>query len=234
MSQLRQSARSSYGELKIFSGLTWSEVVQVILILTIEAYQQMRQAKIARPGWEENQFTINLEDFLRPVALDREIPLFVHSRTKVHTQAMKAGEERTIKAKEMDLWLHGTWENYDVKHFVWEAKLVGDKRVNLEYDGLSSEYVNEAIYRFIRGEYASQVSDAGVLGYVLAGDVGNIVADINQSMGNIRKSPPLLLSNHLRRVESINGFRDVYQSDHDRAEGVSIRLHHLFLTFDFT
>ena len=118
------------------------------------------------------------------------------------------------------------------KHFVWEAKLVGDRRINPEYDGLNSEYVNEAIYRFIRGEYASQVSDAGVLGYVLAGEVGNIVADINQSMGNIRKNPSLPLSNHLRLVAPINDFRDIYQSQHAR-EGSQVVLHHLFLIFDF-
>ena len=147
MSQLRQASKPSQGESKQFSGLTWAEVVQLVLALTIEAYQQMRRANIVQSTWEENHFTINLENYLRRTAFDQN--MFVYSRGKIHTPAMKAGKEKTIKAKEMDLWLHGTWENYDIKHFVWEAKLVGDKRINPECAGLNSEYVNEAIYRFI-------------------------------------------------------------------------------------
>lgn len=133
----------------------------------------------------------------------------------------------------MDLVLHGNWEGYNEIHFVWEAKLVGDKRVNSDYRRLNSEYVNEAIYRFIRGDYATGLPDGGVLGYVLAGDVENIVGDINLSMGRIRKNPPLPESNHLQSASSVGHLEDIYQSRHTREDRSSIQLHHLFLTFDF-
>ena len=148
---------------------------------------------------------------------------------------MRTGEQATIEAKEMDLIMFGSWErNYDAVHFVWEAKRVGDKRVNADYSGLNSEYVNEAIYRFIRKEYAANVADAGALAYVLAGDVGNIVADINQSMGNLRKNPALDTSNHLQKAPALQQFEYVYQSTHAREEDNSpIQLHHLFLSFEY-
>jgi hypothetical protein len=72
-----------------------------------------------------------------------------------------------------------------------------------------------------------------VLGYVLAGEVGDIVNGINKSMGNIRKNPTLPISNHLKIDAPINQFRDIYQSQHMRTNGTPIKLHHLFLTFDY-
>ena len=126
------------------------------------------------------------------------------------------------------------WErNSHKKHFVWEAKRVGDKRVDGKYSSLNSEYVHEAIYRFIKREYADTLSDAGVLGYVLGGNIGNIVGDINLCMGRIRKNPSLPASNHLQMGHPINNFEDVYHSRHTRTDKTNICLYHLFLTFEF-
>lgn len=214
-------------------GLSWDEFVQLVLSLTIQAYGMMKQTCAVKQDWEENVFTVNLEDYLRPLAYDYSI--FVQTRKKQHTAQMRVGEQATIEAKEMDMIMFGSWERaYHDIHFVWEAKRVGDKRVNGDYGGLNSEYVNEAIYRFIRKEYAANVTDAGALAYVLAGDVSNIVSDINQSMGNIRKNPALDASNHLRKTSAIEQFEHVYRSTHIREKDNSpLQLHHLFLTFEY-
>ena len=215
-------------------GLSWDDFVQLAISLTIQAYGIMKQKCVVKQDWEENVFTVNLEDCLRPLAFDHNYPIFVQSRKKQHTADMRAGEQATIEAKEMDLIMFGSWErNYDAVHFVWEAKRVGDKRINADYSGLNSEYVNEAIYRFIRNEYAANVVDAGVLAYVLVGDVANIVADINRSMGNIHKNLALPDSNHLQKVIAVNQFEHIYRSAHARVNASPIQLHHLFLTFEY-
>ncbi|MCP4361840.1 MAG: hypothetical protein GY796_27830 [Chloroflexi bacterium] len=235
MSQLHQSAIPSAGDFQQFTKLTWEDFVQQVIELTIQAYQLMYHDGLAMRDWEENAFTLNLaHNYLHPLTFDRELPIRIWVRTKTHTKQMLTGKQATIEAKEIDLLLHDIWEReYHTVHFVWEAKRVGDKRVNADYSGLNSEYVNEAIYRFIRREYAADVVDAGVLAYVLAGNVANIVTDINQSMGNIRKNPTLDASNHLLPVSSVENFPNSYQSQHVRINNNSIRLHHLFLTFDF-
>ena len=194
----------------------------------------MDQDRIAQRNWEENTFTIRLaEDYLESIAYDHSIRVDI--RSKVHTQQMKDGKQQTIEAKEMDLSLFDVWErDYRKSRFVWEAKRVGDKRVDGKYGTLNSEYVHEAIYRFIEREYADGLSDAGVLGYVLTGDVGNIVNDINQSMGRIRKNKPLPNTNHLQAAQSVDSFDDVYFSVHTRTDNTSVCLHHLFLTFGFS
>jgi len=234
LSQLKQAPLPSAGKPKC-DKLTWLDFVQHVLLLTIKAYQAMYQDKIAQSDWEENTFTIRLgEDYLRPIAFDNEYSIRVDIRSKVHTQQMKAGKQATIEAKEMDLSLYGVWErDYFKKRFVWEAKRVGDKRVAKKYSDLHLEYVHEGIYRFIRREYADGLSDAGMLAYVLAGSVGNIVADINLSMARIRKNPPLPKCNHLHLAQPIDSFKDMYRSHHKRTDNTRIRLHHLFLKFEF-
>ena len=232
MSQLRQAAVSSTGDSQKFSPITWAEYVSVVIELTVTAYQKMYQDScVIKRSLEENSFTLNLEDYIRPIAFNREQSIFVHSRKKQHTPEMKLGRQPTIAAKEMDLFLHGSWEaNYDKIHFVWEAKLVGDKQ---NYSTLSSEYVNEAIYRFINMGYGANVPDGGVLGYVLSGNVPDLVMDINQSMGRLRKNNPLPASNHLQIAAPVHQFDAIYRSTHTRTDSSLIQLHHLFLTFEF-
>ena len=235
MSQLRQATPISVGQPQPSIKLTWSDFVQVVLEVTIQAYQLMRQARVAERSWEENVFTLRLgNDYIRPIAFDRNLPLRVSVRTKIHTEAMRTGKQKTIEAKEIDLQIFDTGEReYHRKHFVWEAKCVGDKHTNPAYSTLNSEYVNEAIYRFIRCEYSAGLNDAGVLGYVLAGEVATIIGDINQSMSRIHRNPALPMSNNLHSTPSIASFQHIYRSNHTRTDSTNIQLHHLFLTFDF-
>lgn len=208
---------------------SWGDFVHVVLSLTIQAYQTMYEKRTAKQSWEENVFTINLASDLRKIAFVHG--LIVHTRWKIHTTEMFFGEQPTIQAKEIDLSLV-SWEGYqDELHFVWEAKRVGDKKA---YSNLSSEYVNEGIYRFIDNEYAEGLNDAGMLGYVLSGNVVKIVGDINDSMGRISTNLPLPETDHLQLTHPIIQFQDVYQSRHTRIDNTTITLHHLFLTFDFS
>jgi hypothetical protein len=233
LSQLTEASTPSAGEPARFEKLTWTEFVQRSLELTVEAYKAMRQACVAQQDWEENVLTLCLGyEYLSPIAFDNAIRVLVGE--KVHTPEMIAGRQATSEAGEIDMSLFGSWErNYHQIHFVWEAKKVGDKRVNGDYSRFNSEYVNEGIYRFIREEYADGLDDAGMLGYVLAGSVPNIVSDINSSMSNIRKNPPLPESDHLQKAVPIGDFDDRYRSNHRRTDQTGICLHHLFLTFDF-
>ena len=199
----------------------------------------MKQTCPIKQEWRENTFTLNLSDCLQPIAYDQEYPIFVIMRPKQHTAKMRTGEQKPIEAKEMDLILFSSWErNYDTIHFVWEAKRVGDKSINHTYRKLNTEYIHEAIYRFIQNEYAAHVADAGVLAYVLAGDATTIVNDINESMGRVHEDKALDTSNHLQLISFEDksteiDFKDYYQSRHMRSESTPICLHHLFLTFDF-
>jgi len=214
----------------------WKTFVKVVLALTVEAYQRMRQDSVACQDWEEDTFTIRLtEDYIQPLARQHPLNLVVMPRTRVHTPEMKTGAVSPKKAPEIDIRLFSSWEkDYHRVYFAWECKRVGDKRVDNKYAFLIREYVTEGIFRFLDGEYASEVDDSGMLGYVLAGNVANIVDGINQSMVHPRRVRRLSPSDHLVPGPAIGAFTDAYQSRHKRVVHQRIiRLHHLFLTFDF-
>lgn len=212
----------------------WKSFVQVVLEITVQAYQNMRLARVARREWEEDTFTINLEDYIRPIAYKHPLSLTVVSRSRVYVAGMKTGEISTKEAKEIDIRLWGRWENYDRIHFTWESKLIADKRVDTEHEYLINEYIKNGMFRFIDKRYSSEVDDAGMLGYVLNGDIFNIVCDVNQSMINPRRERQLAASDQLQVSPSISNFTDVYQSQHSRGPNTKpIQLYHLFLSFEF-
>jgi len=194
----------------------------------------MNQARIATRDWEEDHFTITLEQHLRPLAYRHPMNITVLSRNRTYTEKMKRGEESVKGAKELDLRLWGRWENYDQVHFVWEGKRVAENGANPAWKNLITEYLKEGMQRFIDEEYAVGLQDAGMLGYVLAGDCVKIVQDINTSMKRLRKGPAFSLKDHLKVALPIGTFQHKYDSCHSRTpSGTMIRLHHLFLPFDF-
>jgi hypothetical protein len=214
----------------------WKIFVQVVLTLTVDAYQRMCQDGVAHQYWEEDAFSIRLtEDYIQPLAHQHPLLLIAVARTRTHTPEMKRGEVSSKQAPEIDIRLFSSWEkDYHRIYFAWECKRVGDKRVDEKYGSLIPKYITEGVFRFLDGEYASDVDDAGMLGYVLAGEIPNIVNDINQSMLHPRRSRRLSSSDHLVPAPAIQTFTDVYHSRHKRvADQKIISLHHLFLTFDF-
>ena len=213
----------------------WETFVQLVLGITVEAYQRMRQDCVARQDWEENTFTLRLTNgYIQPLARRNPLNLVAIVQTEIHTPAMYTGAVSTRKALKIDIRLFHPWMNYNQVYFAWECKRVGDKRVNTDYSALVSRYITEGILRFLDEKYAAGLDDAGMLGYVLAGGVINIVADINRSMSHPRRARRLSPSDHLVPAPAIDTFTDVYRSQHTRAASQrTIRLHHLFLTFDF-
>lgn len=233
MAQLRQPPADSEGRLPAHCALTWQDFVNHVLEVTVTAYQAMYRDRVAQAEWEENVFTIRLGDYIRILTFDLHSPLRVVVRPKTHTADMAVGRQATIQAAEIDMLLFDAWgeREYHRTNFVWEAKRVADKRINATCSKLNSEYVNEAIYRFIRKDYADGLDDAGVLAYVLAGDPSDIVNDVNRTMKTIRKNPPLPESARMHLAEPIAGYRDIFRSKHRRIDDTPITLHHLFLRF---
>jgi len=234
LSQLNQSP-PSFGISKQFLDPGWWQVfVQIVIELTINAYKDMQEKGIAQHDWEEDHFTINLENFIRPLAFRHPMNLTVVARARTHTSEMVAGVTSAKQAKEIDIRLWGRWENYHEIYFAWEGKRVALGQKDKKYKDLIPEYIKEGMFRFLDGEYSSELYDAGMLGYVLAGDVHSIVRSINRSMISPRRERRLSKSDHLKLAIPVNNFNDIYCSYHNRwSNNNRISLYHLFLVFDF-
>lgn len=214
--------------------IKWDSFVNVCLELTIEAYQKMKTEINPSVEWEEDQFTIKLgDDYLRPIAYRHPLNVRIIVRSRVHTEAMADGKITAKYAKEIDLKLLGPWENYHKQYFAWECKRIGDPKGGESDDTLISKYISQGIRRFIDEEYSKDLDNAGMLGYVLSGTAADIVKALNSSMSDPHSKQKLNSSHHLDLLSPpITGFNDIYISQHTRT-AKPIRLHHLFLTFNF-
>lgn len=115
----------------------WNSFVLVVLEVTVEAYQVMRQKGIAHREWGEDTFTLNLFKHISSLASRHPIGLNVKPQVFVFTPEMETGEVSTNEAKKIDiqLWL-GSWENHDRIYFAWEAKLIADRYEHKSYEHL--------------------------------------------------------------------------------------------------
>ncbi len=213
--------------------VSWDSFVQIVLDTTVEAYLQMRASGAVNTAMEEDAFSAILtEDYIRPLLRSRQsLNIVAECQAPVYTPAMKTGMTSTKYAKWIDIRVGLSAWSYERIYFAWECKLVADRRLNAAYRRLCPDYVREGVRRFMNGAYAADVSNAGMLGYVLAGDVSVIVDDINKSMDRKDLQNVLSSTDHLVPTSSIGSFADVYQSRHMRSGLGDIQLHHLFLTF---
>ncbi len=226
-----------------------------MLRTTIHAYRIFNQSHEVRYEWEEDTFTLNLVDYIRHATRAQKLPLSVQPQTPIYTSQMKIGNVTPKRAVKIDIrmWNY-SWYSDDQVYFAWECKLVVDKPIEKKHNRLVPEYVTKGIVRFLdeSWEYASDVNDAGMIGYVLYGNTSDIVDSINYAILNppslpqskdadphrwqaIHAAQRLSHADCLKQceVDFVDNFA-VYQSLHNRTFSENdIQLYHLFLSFDF-
>ncbi len=115
-------------------------------------------------------------------------------------------------------------------YFCLEAKRL-NARVNGVMKSLADEYVKEGMQRFVTGKYSRHVHHAGMLGYVLDGDVSRAMANV---LKNIRRQHVSLgMDPPGNWMESPHRPGDPHarQTEHRRTHTPTrFQLHHLFVT----
>ena len=125
---------------------------------------------------------------------------------RIDTQMVELGASADAEQGRMDIVFSPLLPTEQV-YFCLECK-----RLNVTKDGakrgLASEYVVHGMMRFMTGQYASEVCDGGMLGYVLDGDVADAIKRVSAAVGGRwqelgMESPGVLLqSATLSAVES--------------------------------
>ena len=90
-----------------------------------------------------------------------------------------------------------------------------------------SKYLNEGIERFVRLKYARGDTCAGMIGFVIGGDIKKIAAHLKTKVKDFYFSPGF---EYLLRKRCLD-WEHSFQSKHDRSNNTRIHLYHLF--FDF-
>lgn len=90
-----------------------------------------------------------------------------------------------------------------------------------------SKYLNDGIERFVRLKYAKRDTCAGMIGFVIGGDIKKIVAHLKTKVKDFYFSPGF----EYLLEKSCLDWEHSFQSKHDRDNNTRIHLYHLF--FDF-
>jgi hypothetical protein len=233
----------------------WAGFLREVLEITVAAYLVLKQESTVCSGWEEDTFTINQERCMNRLSRGYKSPLRAQTQRPIYTPEMMAGKESPQKAVKLDIKIWDkNWDNEDKIYFTWECKLIVDKARENKHKRLVREYITNGIVRFLDANwrYAQAVNDAGILGYVLYGEVAQVVDAINQEMLAIPRRPESSTKD-VRAMQALQAARKLsssdqlklcnpglinnfifYESRHCRHFcNQDIRLYHFFLTFDF-
>jgi hypothetical protein len=234
----------------------WTGFLHEVLEITVAAYHILKRKNIVSSSWEEDTFTINLETYMNRLSRRYKSPLHAQTQRPIYIPEMMAGKISPKKAVKLDIKIwEKNWDNEDEIYFTWECKLIVDKAREDKHRRLVPEYITNGIVRFLDAnwKYAQAVNDAGILGYVLYGEVAQIVEAINQEMLDIPQLPESSTKD-VRAMQALQAARKLsssdqlklcnpgpindftfYESCHRRHFcNQDIRLYHFFLTFDFT
>lgn len=107
------------------------------------------------------------------------------------------------------------------------------KRLNATANGtrrsLAAEYVTQGMMRFVTGQYASSVSNGGMIGYVLDGSGDEAMTSVIQNIATHRKELQMSESARLGQSTLRPDNRLIRETNHSRLAQHKFRLHHVFL-----
>ena len=146
---------------------------------------------------------------------------------RIDTQMVELGASADAEQGRMDIVFSPLLPTEQV-YFCLECK-----RLNVAKDGakrgLAGEYVVHGMMRFMTGQYASEVRDGGMLGYVLDGDVADAITRVSAAVGARSQelgmeSPGLLLQSAM-----LSAVAWARETRHKRgATGERFVIHHVF------
>ena len=193
-------------------------LVPAILKLIMSTWEQMPAPDA---NALEDPTTEELSRWLRRNRTTNELPF------QVHTQVVELGTCAAEDQGRMDIVFLPLIPREDI-YFCLECKRLSvryDKRVR----SYASEYVTFGMLRFVQGKYSNQVRNAGILGYVLDGNVSQAIESVSnlikkkyQELG--MKSPGEMKPSSIYPKEP-----QIKETRHSRHSNPQILLiHHLF------
>ena len=194
-------------------------VVRVILHV-LPGLKKMLKEGLPEPLKEE-QITFNLMVALRENG---------HIREELHHieyQHEPYGQQQEIAYSKGKIDIAVFWDQEVDQYLAYECK-----RLNVPRDGnvrsLATEYVQDGIMRFVTGQYSANLPAAGMLGYVLDGDLCGAYEKIRQAIhAQFNNGQQAATCGPCRRMDSAKHFT----SDHSRDSGEPITILHTLLDF---
>lgn len=91
----------------------------------------------------------------------------------------------------------------------------------------NEEYIDEGLKRFIELKYSSKESYAGMIGFIISGDILTITSDLNEK---VKDCFFVLRQSNFLSKRCVN-WKYSFQSKHNRINNTKIHIYHLFFEF---
>jgi hypothetical protein len=190
--------------------------VSNLLKIVCDAYQELCGNHNIKQEMSEDEIT---EELFKEVVLIWSKSSITETIRPINqkidrTSAKPRGRPPTIDFCFRDKWVSEAF-------FGFECKLLaeGDTR-------LYNEYIENGLYRYLRGTYSARGSAGSLVGYVKLGNLATIVQDVKARVDNERILKVMALAS------SIGRFKEHYVSVHSREMALpSFYVHHLFFSF---
>lgn len=224
------SQSNAAGASQYLINATWNGFVAAILDIAIAAYNRMiPRVRVIGYNWPEKTFTNNLYTHFDEIRRERELPWNVSIENPVLNPGLLDGSINPDEAKEIDICVRMTFSDPKI-YFAFECKLVSDQ-YRTRKRNLIKAYVDEGMKRFIIEEtYSQEISDAAMIGYILAGTPSRVAKQVNKYLKQSAITGPL----HRSRIMDTNNGSAIYKSEHVRYKSQQrLYLYHLLLDFGF-
>jgi len=188
----------------------WKEFVELAVSETAFACAELlnsgKLAQFRGRRRRENGITLEVHTLLNQrLTMRRRDDSF--NLVATYRENLPSGTEPDLRIR------HGHWQP-DKHFFCWECKCLRDP----DRGSLAKKFNTDGVERFRVGHYCAACDDAGMLGFVIEGDLGRCIERVNHHLPE---------GERLQRTEGLavpSG-----ESTHSRVSGSRIRLTHLFL-----
>lgn len=199
-------------------------MVPDILNLVIASWEEMPSPTNHS---SEDHITYELCRGLRRNRSARDLPF------RIDTQAVELDPLQPAELGRMDITFSPPI-NREEYYFCLESK-----RLNVIKDGkarsYASEYVTFGMLRFITGQYAKEVRHAGMLAYVLDGDIVRAMINVESNLANQHVRLGMTAPGRFKTSMILPADSRVRETHHRRPHETSLfRIHHLFMPVPVT
>jgi len=109
------------------------------------------------------------------------------------------------------------------------------KRLRVRYPGgksatLADKYVEEGMYRYFNGQYATGLDKGGMLGYVLDGKIAKAVKNVGDAISTRKSQLHMAAAEQLRTSSFFSGRPYLKETRHQWGPSGTFRIQHIFLS----
>jgi len=113
-----------------------------------------------------------------------------------------------------------------------ECKLLRVRSPSGKFANLATEYVEEGMYRYFNGQYATRLNKGGMLGYVMDGDTPEAQKHVKSAIEDRRTQLKMGIRESLGASSLFPSNPDVKETRHQFGPDGAFVIHHIFLAMD--